>query len=111
MRRLDVVFLDSAQSDLNEIFQFVLDRARSHAVADAYVDRIVTTCETIGDAAEAGRPRDDLLPGLRTWSFERKAVIAYRVRANVVEITNVFAKGRDLKAFYARPSLRLRSAR
>lgn len=108
MRRREVVFLESAQADLSEIFQHVLDRTRSRAVALRYVDRSIDAGERIGDAAEAGRLRDDLVPGLRTWSFERKAVLASHVRDGFVEITNVFAKGRDLSGFFGRSRLETR---
>jgi len=50
----------------------------------------------------AGRPRDDLLPGLRTVPFERKAVIACRLIEDRVEITNLFYGGRDYEALYRR---------
>ena len=111
MRRREVVFLASAQSDLNEIFQYVLGRTSSRTAAERYVDRLIDTAERIGDAPEAGRSRDDLLPGLRIWSFERKVVLTYRLRDDVVEITNLFAKGHDLSIFYDRHRSRLHQVR
>lgn len=42
--------------------------------------------------------RPDLLEGLRTVSFERSAVIAYRVERGAMR---VFYGGRDVEAFYA----------
>jgi toxin ParE1/3/4 len=102
MRRLEVRFRESAQTDLDDIFQFVLAQSLSIAVADRFTDRLIGACERIGDAPLGGRPRDDLEPGLRTSSFERRAVIAYKVLSDEVAITNIFYAGRDIAAFYRR---------
>jgi plasmid stabilization system protein ParE len=63
--------------------------------AERFTARLLSACERIGDAPLAGRPRDDLFPGLRTMAFEKRAVIAYLVEADTVVITNVFYGGRD----------------
>ncbi len=42
-----------------------------------------------------GAPRDNLLPGLRTLSFERRALVVYRVENDTVSILRVFYRGRD----------------
>ncbi|BAV53017.1 Uncharacterized protein MLTONO_p0547 (plasmid) [Mesorhizobium loti] len=52
----------------------------------AFVRRIRARCRKTGDAANGGRPRDDLLPGLRTVPFD------------TVQIVNVFYGGRDYEA-------------
>lgn len=46
--------------------------------------------------------QDDIAPGIRILGFERRVVIAYRVRAGEVEIVRVLYGGRDLdRAFNA----------
>lgn len=62
--------------------------------------RIIERCRRIGIAPFGGRPRDDLAAGLRTVPCERRAVIAYRVIDDIVEVTNVFYGGRDYEALY-----------
>jgi toxin ParE1/3/4 len=46
---------------------------------------------------ERGRRRDDIVPGLRTIAFERRATIAYRVLKTHVEIVSVAYGGRDFE--------------
>ena len=44
-----------------------------------------------------GAPRDDLRPGLRMLSFRRRVTIAYRIKANVVTILELFYPGQDFE--------------
>ena len=46
---------------------------------------------------ERGRRRDDILPGLRTIGFERRATIAFRVLKTRVEIVSIAYGGRDFE--------------
>ncbi|SDN45109.1 toxin ParE1/3/4 [Methylobacterium phyllostachyos] len=78
----------------------VLYASQDQNVAEGFIRRIIARCRRIGDAPHGGRPRDDLEPGLRTVPFERSAVIAYRVGAESVTITNVFYGGRDFEALF-----------
>lgn len=101
MKRLRVQYQDSAADDLQDIYLFVVSRGASAGTARAYVDRIRAACRRIGHAPEGGRPRDDLAPGLRTWAFERRAVIAYRIEHDGVVVERVFYGGRDIDGLYA----------
>lgn len=100
MHPLEVTYRPQALADLEDIFHAVLSASRNVAIAQAYVQRIRERCRRIGDAPRGGRPRDDLLPGLRTVPFEHAAVIAYRVEDDRVRITNIFYGGRDYEALY-----------
>lgn len=100
MRRLKVVYQDSASDDLQDIYLFLLSRGASAGVARSYVGRIRASCRRIGDAPEAGRQRGDLAPGLRTWIFEGRAVIAYRIERDGVVVEHVFHGGRDYATLY-----------
>ena len=101
MRQLRVRYRKSASNDLAQIAFYLAERGASASHALAYVARIRDACRRIGSSPEGGRQRDDLLPGLRTWAFERRAVIAYTVDGLGVRIVNVFHRGRDVDAFYA----------
>jgi toxin ParE1/3/4 len=101
MNRADVVFREEASADLADIYRWVNESSLDPLTAERFVARLVVACERIGDRPLGGRARDDLFPGLRTFPFERKAVIAYLVRGETVEITNVFYGGRDYEALYA----------
>jgi toxin ParE1/3/4 len=100
VRRLPVAFRPQAQADLAGIFRTVLQRSQNVATAQRFTQRIKDRCDRIGHAPHAGRPRDDLLEGLRTVAFERSAVIAYRVERGSVRILNIFYGGRDFEAVY-----------
>jgi toxin ParE1/3/4 len=97
---LPVAFQRDAQADLTDIFRVVLNASQDQAVAEGFIRRIIARCHRIGDAPHGGRPRSDLEPGLRTVPFERSAIIAYRIDADQVMITNVFYGGRDFEALY-----------
>ena len=106
MRPHDVIYLDGSTGDLQNIYIFIRDRTGSASVAGGYLMRLQATCDRIGENPHAGRPRDDLQPGLRTWSFERRAVIAYHVVGSRVLISHVFYAGRDLVSLFVKERLR-----
>ena len=98
MRRLEVRWRREALDDLRDIYRVALRIGAGPATAQRFVRRIRERCSRIGDAPHGGAARDDLAPGLRTVPFERRAVIAYVVTTDAVEITNVFYGGRDYEA-------------
>lgn len=100
MRRLRVKLQPEAFADLTDIFREVLRISQNLPTARGFVKRIRDRCARIGDAPHGGRPRDDLEPGLRTVPFEHTAVIAYRVEADRVRVTNIFYGGRDFESLY-----------
>ena len=55
----------------------------------------------LGQLPMKGKARDNLLPGLRLFPFERVAVIAYRISSDEVEVLNIFYGGRDWEAIIA----------
>lgn len=100
MKRHRVVFRPEAFADLRDIYGWVFRVSQNPVTADGFTSRIVQACEKVGDAPFGGRPRDDLLPGLRLTPFERRAVIAYLVEGETVHVTNIFYGGRDYDALY-----------
>ncbi|MBP2547581.1 toxin ParE1/3/4 [Neorhizobium galegae] len=100
MQRLPVVYRAEALDDIRDIYDAVVELSRNAHTAKGFVERIMARCRKIGDAPRGGRLRDDLAPGLRTVPFEHSAVIAYVVREDCVQITNVFYGGRDFEALY-----------
>ena len=99
-RPVEVRYRPEAIADLADIYRFVRRISASPVTARRSVERIRERCRRIGILPHAGRPRDDLLPGLRAVPFERKAVIAYQVVEDHVEILDVFYGGRDYEALY-----------
>ncbi|MCO5163637.1 MAG: type II toxin-antitoxin system RelE/ParE family toxin [Mesorhizobium sp.] len=98
MRRHRVGFRDSAWSDLDQIFWYIVEASGNPRVAYAYTRRIQERCLRLADAPHGGRARNDLAPGLRTVPFERSAIICYVVEDDTCWVTNIFHRGRDYEA-------------
>ena len=94
-----VLFTVSAERELDRFHRYIADRA-GEAIADGFVDRIVTFCRGFSTFPLRGQARDDLLPGLRTVGFERRATIAFMVTSEAVLIEGVFYGGRDFEAHF-----------
>ena len=90
-----LVYSAIARADLYRIYDWIADEADPDT-ALAYTSRIEAACLSLTSFPRRGTPRDDILPGLRTISFERKDVIAYTVGKDTVRIVAVVHHGRDL---------------
>lgn len=91
-----VVLLDTASKDLFELGLYIAEHSGAE-VANGYLDRIYTACMGLATFPERGRRRDDILPGLRTIGFERRATIVFRVLKTRVEIVTIAYGGRDFE--------------
>jgi toxin ParE1/3/4 len=89
-----VYFRPQAEADLVALYDYI-SRQAGLAVAGRYIDRIEAACLALADFPERGTRRDDILPGLRTIGFERRATIAFRVLKARVEIVTIAYGGRD----------------
>lgn len=98
IQRLAVVLSENAISDLEAIGTYIFENSGSENIANGFVDRIKDRCQNIGNAPRGGRPRGDILPGLRIVPFEHSAIIAYVMDNDLVHIVNVFYGGRDYEA-------------
>jgi toxin ParE1/3/4 len=90
-----ILFAETAESDLDEIFAWIADRA-GEKVASAYVARISRFCREFIPFPHRGTMREDLRPGLRTVGFERRATIAFTVTGEDVVILRILYGGRSL---------------
>ncbi|MGZ8362791.1 MAG: type II toxin-antitoxin system RelE/ParE family toxin [Caulobacteraceae bacterium] len=97
MKPLKAVFAPEALQDLANLSDFIVE-ASGFSAALRYLKRIEARCHRISAAPRAGKSRDDLAPGLRIVTFERRAVIAYRIVEERVQIVGVFYGGRDYEA-------------
>lgn len=89
-----VVSLRRAESRLAELGYYIAIEA-GLATAEGYLDRIYALCMSLAELPDRGRSREDILPGLRTITMERRVTIAYRVRKTRVEIVTIAYAGRD----------------
>lgn len=98
MEQFPVYYLREALTDIENIFTYVLEQSQSPAVAVRFTERIYNRCEKIGNVPFGGIQRDDLAKGIRLVPFEKTAIILYRIENQAVQITNIFAGGRDYAA-------------
>ena len=93
----------SAREDLAGIAQYIYEQSGNKAVAAGYVRRIREWCTHLLVFPEAGRPRDDLRPGVRILAFEKRVVIAYAILpSGDIEIGRFFYGGRNYEAIIRR---------
>jgi toxin ParE1/3/4 len=94
MRRYEVSFRPQAEADLLDLYRYIAQEAGTR-VAGSYLARIEAACLALENFPERGRRRDDILPGLRIFGFERRATIAFQVLEVEVVIVRIFYGGRD----------------
>ena len=81
--------------DLISLHQWVSVEA-DNPTADSYLARIEERIAALADFPHRGSPRDDLIAGLRTLTFERRLLIAYSVDGKIVTVQRVINALRDL---------------
>ena len=89
-----------AKADLFDIYDWIAERADPET-AYAYTSRIERRCESLSAFPERGTPRGDLEPGMRSITFERRVLIAYRVEKDRVLILRLIHTARDVAAEFA----------
>jgi len=88
-----------AISDLVALHRWIAAEA-TPAIADEYIDRIEPRIAALADFPDRSTPRDDLAPGLRTLSFERCLLIAYRVDGGTALVLRVISAQRELAPLF-----------
>lgn len=106
MKGRAVVFRPRAEADLNELYDFLSERAGPDR-AIAYISRIELACQALCHFPERGLLRNDLAPGVRLIGFERRASIAFLVEADCVRIVRIFYGGRDIEGSWLPEDLSL----
>jgi len=94
--KYEVSFRPLAVLDLEQIEDFIARDSPLRAMD--FVRRIQRQCALLAELPERGKPRDDLGLGIRTLSFERRVVIAYRIEADRVRIVRIFYGGQDYES-------------
>lgn len=91
-----VIFTPEAQDDLFDLYDYIAGHGNPER-AVAYIDRIEKACMSLQTIPERGTLREDLRPGLRVIGFERRALIAFRVRPDIVAFLRILYAGRSLE--------------
>lgn len=89
-----VVFAPEALQQLEELYVYIAQVA-SPMVALRYTNAIVTYCETLQTFPLRGARRDDIRPGLRVTNYKGRAVIAFDVSSERVNVIGIFYGGQD----------------
>lgn len=92
---LPVVFEPAAQKDLEDLHEWIADRA-SLATARRYTERLRAYCKSFALFPERGLRRDDIKPGLRIIGFERRVNVAFVILNGQVRIVRLLYGGRDI---------------
>ncbi len=92
-----VYFRPQAETDLFALYEYIASKT-SETIAGSYLSRIEAACLALANFPERGTRRDDIVPGLRTIGFERRATIAFRVLKTRVEIVTIAYGGRDFES-------------
>jgi toxin ParE1/3/4 len=93
----EVYFRPLAEADLLAVYEYIAGKA-GVIVAESYIERIEAACLALANFPERGTRRDDILAGLRTIGFERRATIAFRVLKTRIEIVTIAYGGRDFES-------------
>ena len=67
--------------------------------ADAFIDRLYETMESLGRNPGSGRHREELAMGIQSFPFGRY-LIFYRALTNSVEIVRVLHGARDIENIF-----------
>ncbi|HEY2941325.1 MAG TPA: type II toxin-antitoxin system RelE/ParE family toxin [Vicinamibacteria bacterium] len=89
----------SAETDLIEIWVYVAEN--SVEAADRLIAKIRRQCQVLADAPGAGRRRDDVLPGIRSFPLGQY-VLSYREADEGIEVARVLSGYRDLRRMLRR---------
>jgi len=88
-----------ARTDIDEIAYYVLVQSGNVEVADRLIDSLYGRFLLLAKYPQAGRQRDDLLPGLRMFPVG-DFVVLYRIEGDDVVIDRVVRGSRDLEALF-----------
>ena len=91
-------YTPEAEQQLNSLDEWITEKA-SAGTARRFVTAILEHIDAILVFPLAGRSRDDVRPGMRTTTFKKRTLVAYKVDQSsdevVVHVLGVFHGGQD----------------
>jgi toxin ParE1/3/4 len=90
-----------AKADLDRIWQYIREESGSAEIADRQIDAVIERFFLLAAHPRAGRARDDLGPGSRSFPAD-SYVIVYRVEGEDVLILRVAHSRQDIRALMSR---------
>jgi toxin ParE1/3/4 len=96
-----LVFLSSAKTDIEDIFDRIATDSGSLTIASAYVAKIYVKFRNLAALpGPFGRPRPEFEEGLRSTPY-RSHIIFFRYRANSLEVVNVLHASMDFDSYFS----------
>ena len=91
----EIIWRPEARADLYTIYDWIARQADPDT-AYGYTSRIEAFAQRLRHFPNRGTPRSNLARGLRTVTFERRVIVAYRVADGAVFIVRLFSAARDI---------------
>ena len=88
-----------AEADLADIWLYIAGESGNPAIADRLIDTLTDRVLLLGNHPYLGRRREDLRPGLRSFSVG-EYIILYRIDHGDVLILSVLHGRRDIEALF-----------
>ena len=95
-----IIWSAPAERDIDDIWDYLAAHA-SIELADETVSSLFRTCAKLVGYPFVGRPRDGLIPGLRS-ILSHPYIVFYRVSGSTIEVVRVLHQRRDIDAIFAR---------
>ncbi|MCD6388668.1 MAG: type II toxin-antitoxin system RelE/ParE family toxin [Desulfobulbaceae bacterium] len=97
MKTYSVNFMPDAIKDLENIYEYISEQGGFPERAWRYMKKLKLKCQELETFPIRGRPRNDLMNGLRVYPLDRRTVAAFLVdeAEQTVCILNIFYGGRD----------------
>ena len=97
-------YLNSAQADFLHIFDYITRESGSLVNGRQFVGLLRQKCKHLASLpAHLGRPRPELRPDMRSFSF-RGYVIFFRYVDDVFEVINIIEGHRDFDSYFEHES-------
>ena len=90
-----------AKADLDRIWQYIREKSGSAEIADRQIDAVIERFSLLAAHPRAGRARDDLGPGRRSFPAD-SYIIVYRIEGEDVLILRVAHSRQDIRALMSR---------
>jgi toxin ParE1/3/4 len=87
-----------ARQDVLNIWQYIAQD--NEPAADRFIDLLARYFQMLGDNPHAGRPRDELRPGYRSFPVG-EYLILYRLTESSVQILHVVHGRRNIEALFS----------
>lgn len=95
MTTVRILFHPLADEDLETIYNFIAEDSPQRSIA--FVRKLRKFCLGLDDVPMRGRSRDDLAPGVRTITFQKRVIVAYRLLGDDLTVLRLIYAGRDME--------------